>query len=164
MSSLPVRLGVIGLSVSGGWAANVLVKPLLPPSPLASAYKITAICTTSHESAIATSEKYSLLLGYAVKAYHGPSGAQDIADDPEVDMVVVAVKVTDHKRSVLPALHAGKRVFVEWPLGRNVEEAKEISEVAQSMGIQGVIGDQVLQSPALRKVCLILGISARGES
>ena len=89
--SRPIRLGFIGLSVSGGWAAN-LVAPLLPPSPLASKYTNTALCTRSVQSARATAEKYEGLLGHPVKAYYGPSGYDDIANDPEVDMVVVAVK------------------------------------------------------------------------
>lgn len=152
--SIPIRLGFIGLSVSGGWAAN-LIAPLLPPSALASKYRIAAVCTRSAESAKATAEKYSSQAGYPIKVYHGPSGYEDIANDPEVDMVVVAVKVTDHKEAARPAIKAGKAVFVEWPLGRGLRETQELAELAKQQDVRSIVGAQAVQSPALRKVSLL---------
>ena len=149
--SAPIRLGVIGLSVSGGWAATLL-SPVLPPSPLAAKYKLTALCTTSPESAKATAEKYSSTLGHAVKPYHGAAGIRDIARDADVDLVVVVVRVGEHKNAVIPAIEAGKAVFVEWPLAKNLQQAKEITELAQQKGVRSIIGNQVWQSPAFKKV------------
>ena len=99
--NLPIRLGVIGLSTSGGWAKTLLSPILDKNSSTASKYKITALATRSAESAIETAKEYSQELGYEVKAYYGPSGAQDIARDPNVDLVVVTVKVGEHKAAVL---------------------------------------------------------------
>ena len=151
--SSPIRLGVIGLSVSGGWADLILMKPLLPPSPLASRFKLTALCTRSAASASATAKKYSELVGHDVKAYHGAEGRAQLARDPDVDMVVVAVKVADHKEAILPALEAGKDVFVEWPLGKDLAESTEIAELARKKGVRTIIGNQAIQSPMLLKVC-----------
>lgn len=153
MAVSPIRMGVIGLSVSGGWA-SLLLTPVLPPASLSSRYKLTAVCTTSAETAKATAEKYSTTLGHPVKAYHGAQGQQDIAQDPDVDMVLVVVKVGEHRQAVLPALGAGKSVFVEWPLGKNLSEAREIADLAAQKRVTGIIGNQVWQSPALQKVCL----------
>lgn len=47
------------------------------------------------------------------KAY---SSAEYIAKDPDVDLVVISVKLPFHRDLALPALKAGKDVFVEWPL------------------------------------------------
>lgn len=149
--SAPIRIGVVGLSVSGGWASTLLA-PLLPPSPLAPKYKLTALCTRSAASASATAAKYSSLLGHDVKAYHGPGGAAQLARDPAVDMVVVAVKVGDHAAAALPAIDAGKQVFVEWPLGRGLAEAEELARRAREKGVRAIVGNQARQSPALLKV------------
>lgn len=148
----PIRLGVVGLSVSGGWASLVLFQPLLAPGPLAAKYKLTAVCTRSAESAAATAQKYSEQLGHTVKAYHGPEGRAQIAQDPEVDLVAVVVKVGDHKEAVLPTIEAGKDVFVEWPLGNGLEETRAIVEAARRKGVRGIVGAQAIQSPAVQKV------------
>lgn len=148
----PIRLGVIGLSTSpGGWASTLLT-PLLPPSPLSAQYTITALCTSSPASASAAAAKYAALLGHPVAGYHGPTGATDLASDPNVDVVVVAVKVGEHRASVLPAIERGKDVFVEWPLGRGVREAGEIAEAARKRGVRNIVGLQGRQSPIVKKV------------
>ena len=147
----PIRMGVIGLSVSGGWASTLLT-PVLPPASLSSKYKLTALCTTNDESAKATAEKYSLTLGHTVKAYYGPTGASQIAQDSDVDLVLVVVRVGEHKPAIMSALSAGKPVFVEWPLAKNMQEVTEIVDLASQTGVQGIIGNQVWQSPALKKV------------
>jgi predicted dehydrogenase len=41
---------------------------------------------------------------------------------PDVDLVVVSVKVPSHFEIVSDALRAGKMVFSEWPLGNGSEE------------------------------------------
>lgn len=150
--TLPIRLGVIGLSVSGGWSATLLGSILTSSSPTASKYKLTALATRSAESASATAKKYSEQLGHPVKAYHGPDGARALANDPEVDLVAVVVKVTDHKAAVLPALEAGKDVFVEWPLARNLEEVQEIVELARKKGVRSMVGTQVVQMGIIKRV------------
>ncbi|MDX1449883.1 MAG: Gfo/Idh/MocA family oxidoreductase, partial [Acidimicrobiia bacterium] len=50
------------------------------------------------------------------------------------------------------ALDAGKHVFCEWPLGRNVEEAREMAELARSRGVVTGIGLQGHQDPTLAYV------------
>jgi predicted dehydrogenase len=45
---------------------------------------------------------------------------------PGVDLVVVSVKVRHHHELVSAALAAGKMVLSEWPLGRNLEEARDL--------------------------------------
>ena len=148
----PIRIGVIGLSTTpGGWATTLLA-PILPPAPLAPLYKLTALCTSSPASATAASEKYCGLLGHPVRGYSGPNGARELAADPNVDLVVVAVKVGAHRDAVLPALEAGKDVFVEWPLGKNLRETLEIAELAKKKGVRTMVGAQGRQSYATRKV------------
>ncbi|GKZ38549.1 transcription regulator gal80 [Aspergillus brasiliensis] len=104
-----------------------------------SKFKIVAICNSSVESAAKSAK--DLVLAEGVKTY---GNVQDIAHDKDVDLVVCATRVDRHYTSILPSLKAGKDVFVEWPLGRNLEEAKELLIMAKqnnvnlaAVGLQG---------------------------
>ena len=99
----PIRLGVIGLSANRGWASTDLIPPIFHPL-LADKYTLTALCTSSAQSAKEASEKYSKLAGRAVKGYYGKQGQIDIANDTEVDTVVVSVKIPDHYEALLPEI------------------------------------------------------------
>ncbi|OBZ74775.1 Galactose/lactose metabolism regulatory protein GAL80 [Grifola frondosa] len=123
--------------------------PLLQP-PLSAQYAITAVSTTSSQSASASAKKYSELTKRPVKPYHGSTN--QIAADPEVDFVVVAIKGPEHKAAVMPAIKHGKDVFVEWPLGTSLQEATEIAEAARRKGVRTMVGAQSWQNPVVKKV------------
>lgn len=107
----PIRLGIIGLSADkSAWATAAHLTPL-QSAPLSDLYTLIAVGTSRPETAKAAAKAYGLPED---KAY---SSAEAIANDPDVDMVVVSVKTPLHKELAVPALKAGKMVFVEWPLG-----------------------------------------------
>jgi predicted dehydrogenase len=83
-----------------------------------------------------------------VVPYGDPS---ETASDPGVDVVAVSVKVPMHKSLLLPAIDAGKDVFCEWPLARNLPEAREIVQLAKNKGVKTAIGLQARQDPAILK-------------
>lgn len=84
-----VGLGVIGLSADGAaWATMAHVSALKSGGPLAGEYKLTALATSNPDSAKAAAKAQGLPLE---KGYSNP---KDIANDPDVDMVVVSVKVS----------------------------------------------------------------------
>lgn len=149
MSSAPLRTGFIGLSATG-WAATALAPTLLQPA-LNDRYTLTAVSTTSKGSATASAAKYTEELGHPVKAYFGDSS--QIASDPEVDFVAIAVKALYHKSVVLPVIAAKKPFFLEWPAGTNSKETAEIAEAARKAGVRSLIGLQGRQSPVIKKVC-----------
>ncbi|KAH7104846.1 NAD-binding Rossmann fold oxidoreductase [Auriculariales sp. MPI-PUGE-AT-0066] len=144
----PIRIGFVGLSASGGWAATALVPPLFQ-APLSDKYKLVAVSTSNATSAGAAAKVFSERAGNHVKAYHD---AADLANDPHVDLVAVGVKVPQHKAALLPALSKGKSVFSEWPLGRNLEEAKELAQLAKAGGVKTMVGLQGWQSPVTTKI------------
>lgn len=146
----PIRLGVIGLSAQG-WAAMALTPPLFDPL-LKDKYTITAVATSSEASARASVAKYSELTGHTVKGYYGESGAKELANDPNVDLVVVSVKVPDHWAAVSPALEAGKDIYVEWSPGKNFEETQRIADGAKAKGLRTFVGAQYSHSATTRKV------------
>ena len=110
-----------------------------------SLYKITALQNSSKESAEAAAKKYCL---DNVSTYADPSA---IASDPNVDIVAISVNVPEHYNLTKPAIQAGKDVFVEWPLARNVGEAEELVQLAKEKGVKTMIGLQARQNPSILK-------------
>ena len=150
----PIRIGFIGLSTKG-WAANALVAPLFDPL-LSSSYTLTALCTTSEATATEAAKKYTELAGRPVKAYYGDDGLQAIANDPDVDLVAVSVKIPDHYKAVMPAIEAGKDIYIEWSVGNGYKETVEIAEAAKRKGVRVLVGAQGLQNSSLQKVRALL--------
>jgi predicted dehydrogenase len=143
---MSIKVGFVGLSKTG-WASSALFPAMFQHKDK---YTLKAVSTTSSESALASAEKYTSDLGYLIKAYHGDTS--QIAGDPDVDLVVVAVKAPNHRRAVLPAIEAGKDIFLEWPAGANLKETIEIADAARKKGIRVVVGLQGRHSPAFTKV------------
>ena len=146
-----IRIGFVGLS-STGWAAMALAPSLLDPE-VKKRFKVVAISTTNSESAAAAASKYSEFFGHEIKAYHGD--ASQIASDPEVDLVAIAVKVPYHKEVAEKAIAAGKPLFLEYQAGRTPDETREIARLAREKGVRSLIGLQGRHSPAARKVRVV---------
>jgi predicted dehydrogenase len=117
----------------------------LPYLQQTSLYKITALQNSSKASAEAAAKEYSL----GVVATHADPSA--IASDPNVDIVAVSVNVPEHYALIRPALEAGKDVFVEWPLARNLAEAEELVQLAKEKGVRTMVGLQARQNPSILK-------------
>jgi predicted dehydrogenase len=153
MSPLPIHVGFVGLSKTG-WASSALAPAMFM---LKDKYTLVAVSTSSPESASASAEKYTKDLGYLVKSYHGDTSR--VAGDPGVGLVAVAVRAVNHRAAVLPAIEAGKDIFIEWPAGANLKETTEIEEAARRKGIRTMVGLQSRHSPVITKVslaCLVL--------
>jgi predicted dehydrogenase len=104
-------------------------------------FEIQAVCTTKRESAEASAQKYE-----ASRAYWRH---QDLAADPEVDVVDVCVKVPHHHEIVMAALNAGKHVYCEWPLGADVAQAAEMVNLASARGVRTMVGLQARGAPSV---------------
>jgi predicted dehydrogenase len=68
---------------------------------------------------------------------------------PDVDLVVVSVRVPKHHDLVMRALDAGKAVFCEWPLGANVAEAERMANLATQRSLPSAVGLQARSDPTL---------------
>src|SRR4051812_646466 len=108
-------VGVIGVSPSRGWAATAHI-PALRALPN---YEIRALSARTAESAQAAGEAFGV---EAVFADH-----EQLVTQPDVDVVVVTVKVPHHRELVSAALDAGKAVYCEWPLGRDLDDAQAMA-------------------------------------
>ncbi|MEV6167288.1 Gfo/Idh/MocA family oxidoreductase [Streptomyces sp. NPDC051954] len=137
-SGSSIGVGIIGLSASGGWAAA----SHLPALRALDGFDVRALSTSNPDSARRAGEQYGVPLAFG--------SAKELAESPDVDLVVVSVKAPDHYANVMAALNAGKMVLSEWPLGKNAAETKELAETAQAKGIRTFIGLQARTSPHVR--------------
>jgi len=157
MAAAPIKIGLIGLSPNGymraSWAA-VAHFPYLNQSPH---YTITALQNSSIESAKAAAATFGLK---DVACY---GDIESLVKDPNVDLVVVSVKVPKHYELIEPALRAGKDVFSEWPLGANLSEAEKLTQLAKEKNARTICGLQARQSPAIRKAKEMVAAGELGD-
>lgn len=145
---MAIRIGIIGLSASpSAWTSKAHIEPLRAQPALSSKYTLTALATSSAATAALAAKKWGLPLD---KAYSTPEA---IAADPDVDLVVVGVKLPLHRELVLPALRAGKDVFVEWPLANGAAEIEELVRAAKDGKGRNIVGLQARCSSTILKVC-----------
>src|SRR5688572_9065880 len=123
MNSNPIRVGIIGVHPDQGWASTAHIPALQPLSQ----YHLQAISHHDAEVAKAAAEKFG------ASAYFDSSRA--LVAQPDVDLVVVSVKVPRHRDLITQALEAGKAVFSEWPLGVNLAEAQTLRDLAKTKGL-----------------------------
>ena len=135
-----IRVGIVGATVTqggSGWGANAHV-PALKALP---DYQLKAVCTSHEDTAKASAAAFG-----AERAFHRFS---DMAADPDVDLLVVCVRVPDHRELVMAGLQAGKAVLCEWPLGANLAEAEEMAGLATRRSLKTVVGLQGRSDPAI---------------
>ena len=64
----------------------------------------------------------------------------------------MTVKVPHHRELVTAALAAGKAVYCEWPLGRDLDDAQAMAKLASERDVRTVVGLQGRQAPAIQFV------------
>src|SRR5437879_9221168 len=133
-------VGIIGVSPAWGWAATAHI-PALRALPN---YEIRALSARSAESARAVGQAFGVS---AVFSDH-----QQLVIQPDIDVVAVTLKVPHHRELVSAALAAGKAVYCEWPLGRDLDDAKAMAAIAAAQRVHSVVGLQGRQAPAVEFV------------
>src|SRR3954463_14428215 len=133
-------VGIIGVSPVRGWAATAHIPAL---RTLAN-YEIRALSAHSAESARAAGEAFEV---GAVFSDH-----EQLVTRPDLDVVAVTVKVPHHRQLVSAALAAGKAVYCEWPLGRDLDDARAMATLAAEQEVRTVVGLQARQAPAIEFV------------
>lgn len=114
-----------------------------------SRYRIVALLNSSEDAAKAAISSHGL--SPDTKAYGSP---EQFAEDKDVDLVVCSVRVDRHYPILKPILEktTAKAVHCEWPLGKNLAEAEELTQLAKSKGMKTIVGLQGRQAPTGRVV------------
>jgi len=151
MPESTLGVGIIGVSPVRGWAATAHI-PALRALPN---YQLRALSAHSAESARAAGEVFGVS---AVFTDH-----EQLVTQPDIDLVAVTVKVPHHRALVSAALAAGKAVYCEWPLGRDLDDAQSMASLAAEQGVRTVVGLQARQAPAIQFVQQLLSDGYVGE-
>src|SRR5256886_3923243 len=151
MPESTLGVGIIGVSPVRGWAATAHI-PALRALPN---YEIRALSAHSAESARAAGEVFGVS---AVFSDH-----KQLVTQPDIDVVAVTVKVPHHRELVSAALAAGRAVYCEWPLGRDLDDARAMAALAAEQGVRTIVGLQARQAPAIEFVQELLGDRYVGE-
>src|SRR5438552_2648187 len=144
-------VGIVGVSPVRGWAATAHI-PALRALPN---YQIRALSAHNAESARAAGEVFGVS---AVCSDH-----EQLVAQPDIDVVAVTVKAPHHRALVSAALAAGKAVYCEWPLGRDLDDARAMAALAAKQGVHTVVGLQARQAPASEFVQQLLRDGYVGE-
>ncbi|WP_151637773.1 Gfo/Idh/MocA family protein [Noviherbaspirillum aerium] len=140
MENGKIGVGIIGVHPDKGWASIAHI-PALKSLP---DYQITAISHHQLEVAQAAAAKFGIP--------NAVGSTNELVNHPDVDLVVVTVKVTQHRQLVESAINAGKSVFCEWPLGMNLDDAIAMRDLAKAKEVHTVMGAQTRAAPAFNFV------------
>src|SRR4051795_5086193 len=151
MPESTLGVGIVGVSPVRGWAATAHI-PALRALPN---YEIRALSTHSAESARTLGEVFGVSPVF--------SDHEQMVTRPDVDLITVTVKAPRHRELVSAALGAGKAVYCEWPLGRDLDEARAMAALAAEQGVRSVVGLQGRQAPAIEFVRDLLRDGYVGE-
>jgi predicted dehydrogenase/threonine dehydrogenase-like Zn-dependent dehydrogenase len=120
-----LRVGLVG---SGTFATSTL----LPVLDDVDAFALHAVATASGESARATGEKYDV--AYVTTDY------QELIDDPDVDVLVVATRHDIHAEIASEALEADVDVHVEKPLAITESELERVVATERESNARLMVG------------------------
>src|SRR5438132_1025778 len=151
MPESTLGVGIIGVSPVWGWAATAHL-PALRAVPN---YEIRALSARTAESARAAGEVFGVS---AVFSDH-----EQLVTQPDIDVVAVTVKAPHHRELVSAALAPGKAVYCEWPLGRDLDDARALAALAAKQTGRTVVGLQARQAPAIEFVQQLLRDGYVGE-
>ena len=140
-----IKVGIVGATVTtggSGWGANAHV-PALNALP---EYELWAVCTAHKDTAQASAAQFGAELAF--------DNFDEMVAQPDIDLVVVSVRVPGHNDLVMKALEAGKAVFCEKPISLTVEGAREMIAAVERAGWDVTIlgrGDHLLDHPDFRR-------------
>jgi len=141
------QLGValVGL---GNYATNQLAPALLETKHC----RLAGIVTGSPEKADSWASKYSI----ADHCIYNYENFDEIADNPEIDIVYVVLPNSMHCEFVKRAAEAGKHVITEKPMATTLEDAKDMVDTCKAKGVNLGVGYRLHYEPynlEMRKIC-----------
>lgn len=146
-----IKAGIIGVSPERGWASVAHI-PAIKALPQ---FELSAISSRNPDTAAAAGRAFDVPY-----IYHS---TEELVNSADVDLVIVTVKVPLHKELVEAAVNAGKDVFCEWPLGKNLQEATQLALLAKEKGVHGFVGLQSRAAPAINYIRDLIAAGYVGE-
>lgn len=138
MKTNRIRIGIIGLNPDSHWASKSHIPAL---KFLGDDFEILGVANTTYQSAERASEAFQIPYAF--------ENAEALINSPEIDLVIVTVKVPYHFELVKAALESGKHVYCEHPLGNGLEETRLLAEIAAKQSVVAVVGTQMVVAPEI---------------
>jgi len=130
----PLRVGVVG--------ANWTLAAHAPAWNMLPGCEVTAVCTAHEDTARAAAASANIAKPYW--------DFRRMADDPELDIIVVGTPPATRYDIVMAALQGGKNVYNCIPFAVNSERARAMRDAQVSRGLVGVVDAQFRWIPAVR--------------
>jgi predicted dehydrogenase len=146
-----IGVGIIGVNAERGWASTAHI----PALRALDGYEIRALSSSKQASADAVRAKFGVAATYA--------SHEELVTRQDVDLVVVTVKAPNHFDLVTAALNAGKAVYCEWPLGSDLDEARQMAELATKQQANTIIGLQARLAPQIEYARDLVAANYVGE-
>ncbi len=133
-----VRIGIIGLGFMG--TTHFGIHQMNPQAEVVAVADIDPVKLSGDISAVSGNigTRDSDQLDFTGIATY--QDAYDLINNPNVDMVDICVPTFVHKKYAMAALLAGKHVFLEKPIARNLAEVEELAAAAKASGKNFNIG------------------------
>jgi predicted dehydrogenase len=163
-----VNLAFIGVGGRAGSNIKELVGTvLLPKAPKKGEEAAAPTFDEPTENVVAICDVNSQHLDRAAAAFPKAKSYRDFRkmyeQSKDIDAVVVSTTEHTHAFATLPALLAGKPVYCEKPLTRDIAEARLITEAAAKAGVATQMGTQIHGMPNYRRVVELIQSGAIGK-
>jgi predicted dehydrogenase len=125
-----------------------------------------ALQKAEHSALVAVMRRNGKLAEDFAKRHGVPHWYDDAADlihDPQVDAVYIATPPSSHKEYTLMSAAAGKPVYVEKPMARNVAECEAMIEACQTAGVPLFVAYYRRASARFLKIKELVDTQAIGE-
>ncbi len=132
-----IGVGIIGV---GSFARNMIL-PTLRKIP---EFKIMALASKHGYNITSLARHYKI--PYVTTNY------QEILDDPQIDLVVIATRHNLHAQLAIDSIKAGKVTFVEKPLCLNENELENIISTVKAEKMPLFVGFNRRYSPFIQKI------------
>jgi predicted dehydrogenase len=114
-----VRIGILG-------AAGIAPRSVMAPAARRNDTSIVAVAARSQDRADSYARQHGIAKAYA--------DYRALLNDPDIDLVYVALPPSEHARWSIAALEAGKDVLCEKPIAFDRSEAQDMADVAHRTG------------------------------
>lgn len=91
------------------------------------------------------------------------SDFNSILSNPEINSLCIVTPSHTHFNLVKKAILSGKHVYVEKPISTSAQEAKELKDLADKMGVKLLVGHLLLYHPAVNRLKMLIAEGVLGE-
>ena len=148
----PIGIGFVGLGARRGWARQAHLPAL---AMLGGDFVVRGLVASTPASAQASAQPDGIAFA--------TDRLEALLERDDIELVVITVRVPEHRRAVEAALRAGRAVFCEWPLARDLDEAVALQAIAKDSARPCFVGLQARASPVLRHVADLIGDGRLGD-